>query len=294
MLVRALIVLLTALNLGAAAWWIARPAPPPPAEETLPLGVARLQLLDEGKRPATAAPAVAAGKTAGIVPGGAAPGGAAPGGAASAQTRPGEALKLVEAKPVEAEPSDAKPADAKPAQAAPAEIKSGEAKPEAIAAATAPPAPATPPQCFSVGPFADAAAAAAARAKLLPLAQKVSSRSLSGGSNSRGWRVYLPTANAEAAQAMAQRIRTAGFSDLFVMSGADANAIALGRFRSEDSARRRGNELAAAGFAVKVEALGESSGQVWLDAATATSKGEALRVAAGAQRWRGISCDKVR
>ncbi|SDW20117.1 SPOR domain-containing protein [Lysobacter enzymogenes] len=279
MLVRALIVLLTALNLGVAAWWIARPAPPPPAEEKLPLGVARLQLLDEGKRTTTAAPSVAAGKPA-----------QTPSGEASrSETKPGEALKLAEAKP-----ADAKPADAISTPATPAETKPAAAKPEAIAAATPPPAPATPPQCFSVGPFADAAAADAARAKLLPLAQKVSSRSLSGGSNARGWRVYLPTANADAAQAMAQRIRTAGFSDLFVMSGADANAIALGRFRSEESARRRGNELAAAGFAVKVEALGESSGQVWLDAATATAKGEALRVAAGAQRWRGISCDKVR
>lgn len=281
MLVRALIVLLTALNLGVAAWWIARPAPPPPAEEKLPLGVARLQLLDEGKRTTTAASSVAAGKPAQTPSGEASP----------SETKPGEALKLAEAKP-----ADVKPADAILTPAAPAETKPAAAKPEAIAAATpAPaPAPATPPQCFSVGPFADAAAADAARAKLLPLAQKVSSRSLSGGSNARGWRVYLPTANADAAQAMAQRIRTAGFSDLFVMSGADANAIALGRFRSEESARRRGNELAAAGFAVKVEALGESSGQVWLDAATATAKGEALRVAAGAQRWRGISCDKVR
>ncbi|BAV96371.1 SPOR domain-containing protein [Lysobacter enzymogenes] len=279
MLVRALIVLLTALNLGVAAWWIARPAPPPPAEEKLPLGVARLQLLDEGKRTTTAASSLAAGKPAQTPSGEASP----------SETKPGEALKLAEAKP-----ADAKPADATSTSAAPAETKPAAAKPEAIAAATPPPVPATPPQCFSVGPFADAAAADAARAKLLPLAQKVSSRSLSGGSNARGWRVYLPTANADAAQAMAQRIRTAGFSDLFVMSGADANAIALGRFRSEESARRRGNELAAAGFAVKVEALGESSGQVWLDAATATAKGEALRVAAGAQRWRGISCDKVR
>ena len=279
MLVRALIVLLTALNLGVAAWWIARPAPPPPAEEKLPLGVARLQLLDQGKRTTTAASSLAAGKPAQTPSGEASP----------SETKPGEALKLAEAKP-----ADAKPADATSTSAAPAETKPAAAKPEAIAAATPPPVPATPPQCFSVGPFADAAAADAARAKLLPLAQKVSSRSLSGGSNARGWRVYLPTANADAAQAMAQRIRTAGFSDLFVMSGADANAIALGRFRSEESARRRGNELAAAGFAVKVEALGESSGQVWLDAATATAKGEALRVAAGAQRWRGISCDKVR
>lgn len=278
MLVRALIVLLTALNLGVAAWWIARPAPPPPAEETLPLGVARLQLADEGRR----------------------------GEPVAAASRPVEALKPSDSKPLEAKAdeakagetkaSDSKPSDSKPNDAKLAETKPGEAKPEpaAAVAATPPPAPATPPQCFSVGPFADDAAASAARAKLAPLTQKVSSRSLAGGSNSRGWRVYLPAANAEAAQAAAQRIRAAGFSDLFVMSGAEANAIALGRFRSEESARRRGDELAAKGFAVKVEALGESGGQLWLDAASVSAKGEALRVAAGAQRWRGISCDKVR
>ncbi|MFK3647204.1 SPOR domain-containing protein [Lysobacter enzymogenes] len=279
MLVRALIVLLTALNLGVAAWWIARPAPPPPAEETLPLGVARLQLADEGRRGEPAAPA----------------------GAAQAVSRPVEALKPAEAKPLEAKAVEAKAGETeageiKPKDAKPAETKPGEAKsePAAAVATTPPPVPATPPQCFSVGPFADADAASAARAKLTPLAQKVSSRTLAGGSNSRGWRVYLPAANAEAAQAAAQRIRAAGFSDLFVMSGAEANAIALGRFRSEESARRRGDELAAKGFAVKVEALGESGGQLWLDAASVSAKGEALRVAAGAQRWRGISCDKVR
>ncbi|MGO4776270.1 SPOR domain-containing protein, partial [Lysobacter sp. 2RAB21] len=102
---------------------------------------------------------------------------------------------------------------------------------------------------------------------------------------------YMPTANAEAAQATAQRIRAAGFNDLFVMSGAEANAIALGRFRSEESARKRGNELSAAGFAVRVEALGESaSGATWIDVATTTANGEALRRAAGASRWRGRSC----
>lgn len=264
MLVRALIVLLTALNLGVAGWWIARSAPPPPAEEALPLGVARLQLADEDKR-APPPPAASAQPTAPL-----------------AELKPGDAKVAVA--PVESRPADAKPADA--SAAAPA--------PTAAVPPPAPEAPAAKPQCFSIGPFADAAAADAARAKLQALAQKVSSRTLTSAGNSRGWRVYLPAADAEAAQATAQRIRAAGFSDLFVMSGADANAIALGRFRSEESARRRGDELAAKGFAVKVEALGESNGQVWLDAATVTAKGEALRLAAGAQRWRGISCDKVR
>ncbi|SDZ03036.1 Sporulation related domain-containing protein [Lysobacter sp. yr284] len=286
MLIRALIVLLAALNIGVAAWWIARPAPPAPAAETLPLGVARLQLVDEGKRAAKPVAARATGQGEAL------------------QARPLDAARAA-AKPGEAAPAQAKAAadsvaPTKPGEDSAGEHQTDERKPLAGESAAAPPpapapaAPAAKPQCFSVGPFADTAAADAARAKLLPLAQKVSSRTLSGGGNSRGWRVYLPAASAEAAQATAQRIRAAGFNDLFVMSGAEANAIALGRFRNEESARKRGAELAAAGFAAKVEALGESNGQVWLDAATVVSKGEALRVAAGAQRWRGISCDKVR
>lgn len=271
MLVRALIVLLTALNLGVAAWWIARPAPPSPPPETLPLGVARLQLAD----PPARAPASASPVATPLAPSPA-------------------ALKPADDKLADGKTTDSKTADRAPA---PAAAKPAATPPAPVVAAVPPPAPEAPaakPQCFSVGPFADAAAADAARAKLQPLAQKVSSRSLASGGNSRGWRVYLPAASAEAAQATAQRIREAGFSDLFVMSGAEANAIALGRFRSEESARKRGAELAAKGFSAKVEALGDSAGQVWLDAASVGAKGEALRVAAGAQRWRGISCDKVR
>ncbi|MGJ7904320.1 SPOR domain-containing protein, partial [Lysobacter sp. 1R34A] len=167
--------------------------------------------------------------------------------------------------------------------------------PQAVAATTpaAPTPEAAKAQCFSVGPFADAAAADAARAKLQPLAQKLATRAQAGSSNpSRGWRVYLPpAASAEAAQATAQRIRAAGFSDLFVMgAGADANGIALGRFRSEDSARKRASSLSEAGFPARVEALGETTSATWIDAATTTSNGDALRRAAGAQRWRSVSC----
>ena len=56
MLIRALIVLLVVLNLGAAAWWLTRPAPTPPAEPALPAGVARLQLVNEAPSMPTQAP----------------------------------------------------------------------------------------------------------------------------------------------------------------------------------------------------------------------------------------------
>ena len=59
MLIRALIVLLVVLNLGAAAWWLTRPAPEPAPPPDLPAGVARLQLVDEDAPAASATPSPA-------------------------------------------------------------------------------------------------------------------------------------------------------------------------------------------------------------------------------------------
>ena len=56
MLTRALIVLLVVLNVGAAAWWLTRPAPAPEPPPALPAGVARLQLVGE-EAPAAPVPA---------------------------------------------------------------------------------------------------------------------------------------------------------------------------------------------------------------------------------------------
>lgn len=60
MLIRALIVLLIALNLGTAAWWIARPTNPSQPVVAQPQGVPRLQLLGEPADDAASAPPLAA------------------------------------------------------------------------------------------------------------------------------------------------------------------------------------------------------------------------------------------
>jgi hypothetical protein len=209
MLVRALIVLLSVLNLGAAAWWIAHDPPPPPAPAQVPAGVARLQLIDEGAR---SAPAPAPAPTTAV-----------------ATTSP----------------------------AAPA--------PPATDTITAPPAQ----QCFSFGPFASQGAASSAAAKLKPSVQHLTTREQAGAvATTRGWRVYLPPLpSLEQAQEVAQRIGAAGFDDyLVVREGAEANSIALGRYRNEEGAKKRADALIAAGFAAQVAALGEpGAASVWLD-----------------------------
>jgi hypothetical protein len=206
MLVRALIVLFSVLNLGVAAWWIAHDPPSPPASAQVPAGVARLQLIDEGAGARAPAPTTTA-AVAGTAP-------AAP--ATDATT-------------------------ASPAQ-----------------------------QCFSFGPFASRGAAASAAAKLKPLVLQLTTSEQAGAATPpRGWRVYLPPLpSLEQAQAVAQRIEAAGFDDfLVVRDGAEANSIALGRYRNEGGARKRADALIAAGFAAQTAALGEPGAAtgVWLD-----------------------------
>ena len=230
MLVRALIVLLSLLNLGVAAWWIGHDPLPAKAPPSVPPGVARLQLVQESAPPP--APSVQEPTTANAV--------ATP----------------------------------------------------AAADVTAPPAQ----QCFSFGPFASKNAGSAAAAKLRPQVQKLSARELAAPSAARGWRVYLPPLpSLEQAQTIAQRISAAGFSDfLVVREGVEANSIALGRYSSEDAAKKRADALAAAGFAAQAEAVGEAAkgaGTVWLDVvADATFDPRRAQAAIAAAQYRKADC----
>ncbi len=84
---------------------------------------------------------------------------------------------------------------------------------------------------------------------------------------------------------MGERIKAAGIDDWYVMNqGEAANSIALGRYGSEESARRREAELKAKGIPAQAEAIGDSAAQAWLDA----------RLPAGADRatWAAIAPSK--
>lgn len=156
---------------------------------------------------------------------------------------------------------------------APAAAITAAATPEsspAMGATTAPGLTTAPvaQQCFSFGPFASKQAAETASAKLQPLVQKVTTREQGAIGPVRAWRVFLPPLGSlEEAQATAQRIGAAGFSDfLLVREGVEANSIALGRYRSEAGARKRMEALVAAGFAARVEAVGAAdAASTWLE-----------------------------
>ena len=122
--------------------------------------------------------------------------------------------------------------------------------------------------CVALGPFANVAARSRARAGLQ--SQLLGAREVERASGRvRGWRVVVPPLpTPDAAVAMTERIRAAGISDYFVMrEGSDANAIALGRYRSETAAREREAALVAAGFPARAEPLGGDGLQPWLEIA---------------------------
>ena len=146
--------------------------------------------------------------------------------------------------------------------------------------AVAAPEPAAPAQpavqvCASFGPYADAAAAAQARGLLQAAGAQVGLRQVGAVRAGRGYNVFLPPlASREAALAMAERLRAAGFNDLVVLNdAANANGIALGRFGSEENALRHQADLQAKGFGAQVAPVGGDAAAggatYWLDARAA-------------------------
>ena len=231
MLLRAALVILVMLNLGAAAWWLARPA---------------LARADGAAMVSTETPS----------------------------------LRLV-AEPVVPAPLVVAP----PSPQGPS--------PSAAPASTTPTADATAQVCLRFGPFADAASRETARNALSAAGVSAVTRD-SPARSARGWKVAMPPlASREEAVAMAERIKAAGISDLYVMNeGADANSIALGRFGGEDAARRREAELRGKGFAAQATPLGDTPSQAWLDARLPAATNPASLSAVAPSR--GIDCASLR
>lgn len=231
MLLRATIVILVMLNLGAAAWWLLR------------------QVVASAS-------------------------------ATQALVADGPGLRLV-GEPVAATTPAAAPAASLPATPpVQAEVATASSNP-------------TQDVCLRFGPFPETAVRDAARAALSAAGVSAVTRD-SPARSARGWKVAMPAmASREEAVAMAERIKAAGISDLYVMNeGADANSIALGRFGGEDAARRREAELRGKGFAAQATPLGDTPAQAWLDARLPAAANRAAAAAVAPSR--SIDCATLR
>ncbi|MBM9912421.1 MULTISPECIES: SPOR domain-containing protein [Stenotrophomonas] len=277
MLTRALIVVLAILNLGVATWWLLRDEP---AREPLPphpTGVAELRWLPGGTDAAVAAQASAAAPTEALV---------------EREAAPATAVAAAPA-PAAATP----PASSKPAEP----VKSPEpvaaiAKPAPEPVAEKPAAPAVPPRCLALGPFADRAAATAAQGRAGNLLGQVRLREQPAASGSARYRVLLPAAaNRDDAQATVKRIVAAGLSDYYIISqGEETNAIALGQYRNREGAERRMAAVQAAGFQPRLVASGDA-GQWWLEGQLAAAAEPAqAQQRSGAAQQRSLECTRLR
>ena len=151
--------------------------------------------------------------------------------------------------------------------------------------------------CFRAGPYVDRGAAERSAIPLGARALRARVRELAAAGAS-GYRVLLaPSSNREQAQALAQRVGAAGFSDYLVVNdGDEANSVALGRYRSRDAALRRQAEISAAGFDPLVRASGRGvASQFWLELATpAQSQAAELQGLLGSTEFAPLDCAGLR
>jgi hypothetical protein len=268
MLLRLFFVLLIALNIAVAAWLLLGDSGTHAVDPT-DSGVPRLKLLAEVPPPATTAPPPA--------PASSTPPAKAPTGAATVQvSAPGNT-------PAAAAPlAPVSGASATSALAAAA----ARSKPTGASATTAPvpavPAATSPKRsyrCLAVGPFANQMDLRAARTAIA--ARTVRSRQRQEQtSESRGWRVFLPAqATREQALAQARRLEAKGIKDFFVVSvqGELQNSVALGLFHDPANARKRRDEVAAAGFPARMSERTETTPVWWLDVVVPEDGGNDIR-----------------
>jgi hypothetical protein len=144
------------------------------------------------------------------------------------------------------------------------------AAPSTIAAAAT---AATVPQralsysCLALGPFATPQDLRNARETLAAQATRMRSRQ-EQASQTSGWWVYLPSAGSRAqALALARQLAARNIGDYFVAgsTGDQANTISLGLFKDPANARKRRDDVVAAGFPARMSERSESVPEYWLD-----------------------------
>ncbi|KAG9588132.1 hypothetical protein KCV01_g12773, partial [Aureobasidium melanogenum] len=231
MLLRLLFVMLIALNIAVAAWLLLGDTGAH-AVDPADKGVPALKLLAE-------APAVAA------------------------TTPAPPAAATTTSKPVPAPVATAAVAKVAPV-AAPTPVPP---KPEP----SPPPPAATSPhrsyRCLAVGPFNNQVDLRSARTALASRTVRSRQRQ-EQTTESHGWRVYLPAQSTrEQAIAQAKRLEAKGIKDYFVVSaqGEMQNSVALGLFHDPANARKRRDEVVAAGFPARMSERTETTPVWWLD-----------------------------
>ena len=137
---------------------------------------------------------------------------------------------------------------------------------EAVDSTVATPGRVTSYSCLALGPFASPQDLRNARQALATVASRMRSRQ-EQASQTSGWWVYLPAAGSRAqALEQARQLGLHHIDDYFVVgSGGQSNTISLGLFKDPANARKRRDEVIAAGFPARMTERSESVPEYWLD-----------------------------
>ncbi|WP_448096527.1 SPOR domain-containing protein [Luteibacter yeojuensis] len=254
MLLRLLFVLLIALNIAVAAWLLLGDSATHAVDPT-DGGVPKLKLLAELPVP---------------------PESVAPPATSAAVVAPASVVSL----PKAASSSTVAPATTSPATppAKPAtKAVAGEAL--LVPSESAPTSPRRSYRCLALGPFANQVDLRAARTAIAPRTVRSRQRQ-EQTSESHGWRVFLPAlATREQALAQARRLDAKGIKDYFVVTaqGDLQNSVALGLFHDPANARKRRDEVIAAGFPARMSERTETTPVWWLDVVVPDEAGTDIR-----------------
>jgi len=127
--------------------------------------------------------------------------------------------------------------------------------------------------CMALGPFATQEDLRIARNALGGQVQRMRARQ-EQTTQTRGWWVHLPPSpNHAAALAQARQLGARNIQDYFVVSAGDnQNTVSLGLFKDPANARKRRDEIVAAGFQVQMNERTETVPEYWLDLIPTDSK----------------------
>ena len=168
-------------------------------------------------------------------------------------------------------PSSA-PAPATPATSMAAATPTSPASSAAPVAQAPAPVTAPPPSrpntytCMALGPFATQTDMRNARAALSSQAARMRQRQ-EQTTQTTGWWVYLPGGGTrDKALELGRRLAAANVGEYFIVSSGDqSNTISLGLFKDPANARRRREQVVAAGFPAQMSERTESVAEYWLD-----------------------------
>jgi len=120
--------------------------------------------------------------------------------------------------------------------------------------------------CMTLGPFATPQDLRDARSAVNAQVARTRARQ-EQTTQSTGWWVHLPvSASREQALAEARRLSAKHISDYFVVgSGDQQNTVSLGLFKDPANARKRRDDVVAAGFPAQLSERSEQVPEYWLD-----------------------------